>query len=67
MIRKMLMIFLILLIIPKANCVSANRAETIKLPVLMYHQISENENSWNNYVISPEEFRADMEYIKSLG
>ncbi len=67
MIRKMLIIFLIALIIPKTCCLGANETKRVKLPVLMYHQISENENSWNNYVISPEEFRSDMEYINSLG
>ncbi len=67
MVRKILILFLITIIVPQTNCHCAYNDEIIRLPILMYHQISENEKSWNNYVISPEEFRADMEYIKSLG
>lgn len=34
---------------------------------MMYHHISPRSSSWNDYVISPEEFRSDMEYLAEKG
>gem|GEM_PF-277759 len=67
MIKKMSVLILAILYIFQSECICVQAQETIKLPILMYHQISPNRNSWNDYVISPEEFREDMEYINSLG
>ncbi|MBH0230860.1 polysaccharide deacetylase family protein [Halobacillus yeomjeoni] len=38
-----------------------------KIPVLMYHSISENPADWNSIVISPEKFYEDMLYVKTMG
>lgn len=38
-----------------------------KIPVLMYHHISENEQDWSGATISPEKFKEDMLYLKTLG
>ena len=67
MIKKITALIIIFSFAFSSDCISANNPETVNLPVLMYHQISPNSKSWNEYVISPDEFRSDMEYIKSLG
>lgn len=67
MIKKITVLIIIFSFAFSSDCISANNPKTVNLPVLMYHQISPNSKSWNEYVISPEEFRADMEYIKTLG
>ena len=43
------------------------KEENKKIPILIYHHISEDPKSWNNIVISPKKFREDMLYIKALG
>ncbi len=39
----------------------------IRLPVVMYHHISKRSGTWNAYVISPEEFAGDMDYLAENG
>lgn len=39
----------------------------VRLPILMYHHLSETESKLNKYTISPEEFEADLKYIKENG
>lgn len=39
----------------------------IKLPVLMYHGIRKSCSAQNKYVISPDEFEADLKYINDNG
>ncbi len=39
----------------------------IALPILMYHQVSENPARWGTYVISPEEFEEDCKLIAQYG
>lgn len=62
--------FTLLLILPAfllmSGAVKAER-ERVALPVVMYHHISPTWSSWNDYVISVEEFRSDMEYLKAAG
>ena len=41
--------------------------EGIKLPVLMYHAIMSDPARSGDYVITPEAFRRDMEYIRDAG
>lgn len=47
------------------------RAETepapLRLPIVMYHHISERPGAWNDYVISPAEFEADLRCLRELG
>lgn len=47
--------------------IGAGASASIKLPIVMYHHISPEKNAQNEYVISPEEFRSDMEYLKREG
>lgn len=39
----------------------------INLPIIMYHHISTAKKSLNNYIISPETFQGDLEYLNSHG
>lgn len=40
---------------------------TASLPVIMYHHISEKGNLLGDYVITPEEFESDMQYLQANG
>ena len=42
-------------------------AETVKLPVIMYHLMTDNGSQLGKYVISTKQFESDMQYIKSKG
>ena len=46
---------------------SAKSPEQIRIPVVMYHHINKNSKYWNDYTISPEQFREDLEYIRESG
>lgn len=41
--------------------------ETIKLPVVMYHHFSTKPSSLGTYVLSPEQFEGDLQYIQKCG
>ena len=45
---------------------TAPREET-RLPILMYHSVCVNPRANSEYVLPPERFRADMEYLKAHG
>ncbi len=45
----------------------SQREESVKLPIVMYHHISENKSLLNKYVITPEEFESDVKYLKENG
>jgi len=47
--------------------VLAAEEEGIKLPVLMYHAIISDPRRSDEYVITPQAFRKDMEYISEAG
>lgn len=44
-----------------------NKEETTPLPIIMYHHISTSQKCWNDYTISPETFRGDLEYLRVHG
>lgn len=46
---------------------SVSAENGVALPIVMYHHISPTSEKWNDYVISLEEFRADMEYLNEHG
>ena len=35
-----------------------------ELPIVMYHHVLKEQARLNDYTISPDEFRTDMQYIK---
>jgi len=41
--------------------------ETVSLPIVMYHHISLRPETWNDYVISRDEFAADLSWLRSHG
>ncbi len=49
------------------NSKGRKKIEEIRIPILMYHHISEDPLEWNSSIISPDKFREDMLYLKALG
>ena len=45
----------------------AAESGAVYLPVVMYHHVSKNPRRWNDYVISPEELTADLDYLNAHG
>lgn len=41
--------------------------KSVRLPVIMYHQVSENSELWGQYVIPESTLREDFNYIKTNG
>lgn len=42
-------------------------AEAKKVPVLMYHHLSEKASEWNSLTVSPKKFKEDMQMLKKEG
>lgn len=51
----------------KTQSVAKVQTNAVTLPILMYHQISENPKRLGTYVISPEEFEQDCKLISEAG
>lgn len=49
------------------NVFKEDELQGIDLPILMYHHILKEEKMHGAYVISPEEFEADLKYLKEKG
>ena len=45
----------------------ASTSPSVRLPIIMYHQVLKNANSLGKYIISPKEFEEDVKYLKRLG
>lgn len=45
----------------------ASTKPSIKLPIVMYHQILKDEKTWGKYVISPDDFEKDLVYLLDKG
>lgn len=43
------------------------QTKTVRVPVIMYHHISEREELLNDYVITPQEFESDIAYLAESG
>ena len=43
------------------------REETVRLPVVMYHHVSEREKLWGKYVVSPRELENDLAFLHQAG
>ncbi len=50
-----------------APYVSAISNDTVSVPIIMYHQISNNSNILGDYVITPELLEMDFDYLKKNG
>ena len=55
------------IIMPLQIASGAESTTEIDLPVIMYHHINKNPKYLNNYTVSPDEFRRDLEYLKDNG
>ena len=40
---------------------------SIKVPIIMYHQILKDSKTWGKYVISPDDFEKDLIYLMEKG
>ena len=47
-----------------ARCAASREVD---LPVVMYHHISPKPKLWGDYVISPEQFERDLQYLSTQG
>lgn len=47
--------------------ISAKDNQSVKLPVVMYHQLTENESKAGRYVLALEQFENDLIYLKEKG
>ncbi len=66
--RKILAIMLCVVItVAAAAATSRTESSYIRLPVIMYHHISAKSSALGKYVISPEQFREDLVYLKEQG
>lgn len=67
--KRILAVTLSVAVILAATIAATARAEqdSVVLPVIMYHHISANSNALGEYVVSPEQFRSDLVYLKEQG
>lgn len=42
----------------------AEGTDCVRIPIIMYHQISSNPGLWSKLCITPEEFEADLKFLK---
>ena len=51
-----------------ALCLPARAAgESVALPIVMYHHVSEKPGNWNDYVVSPAELESDLCWLRDHG
>ena len=62
---SIILIFAVLLSFPASA--EEQEPEAVRLPIVMYHHISKDPARWNEYVVSADEFAADMDYLASHG
>lgn len=60
------LIMISLLAIP-AGADRADEEDPVRLPIVMYHHMSPKARLWGDYVISPEQFEADLIYLRENG
>ena len=67
--RRVFSIILILALLTAGSAVAGDAPEqdAVRLPVVMYHHIAKDPARWNKYVVSIDEFAADMDYLQSHG
>ena len=49
------------------NVKETSTKPSIKLPIIMYHQILKDSKTWGKYVISPDDFEKDLIYLLEKG
>ena len=61
---------LLLAVLTAAGALSAAASpeqETVSLPIVMYHHVSREAGRWGEYVVSEEEFEADLRWLREHG
>lgn len=51
----------------KENIPTESEDIGVFVPVIMYHSVLKDESSWGDYVISPSQLQADIDYLKADG
>lgn len=44
--------------------VGTNTVPEVKLPIIMYHQVTDNSKLWSKYAISSAQLESDFKYLK---
>ena len=65
--RIFIILLCILYAVPPAFAAAEEEEEETRLPVVMYHHISKDKSQWNDYVVSLEEFEADLAWLAGNG
>lgn len=47
--------------------VGTNTVPEVKLPIIMYHQVTDNSKLWSKYAISSAQLESDFKYLKEKG
>lgn len=50
-----------------ACCLCSSAAAAQSLPIVMYHDLTQDENATNKMTVTVERFRLDMEFLKEFG
>lgn len=53
--------------VPFLKATSTEPSEIHRIPIIMYHSIMKSKKSLGKFVISPDEFKSDLEYLKDNG
>lgn len=59
--------FLFALNFEKKSATASTTPNTVQLPILMYHHITENEKNAGKYTVLKNEFEEDLKYIENNG
>lgn len=62
----LIFVLTLLTLLPRAAA-AREQSEGIMLPVIMYHQVSDNSRLWGKYVVPPSTLREDFEYLRRCG
>lgn len=65
--KKIACLILAFLLLVPVFGIAGSGSREVRLPVVMYHHISNDPAKWNDYVVSIDEFRADMDYLRENG
>ena len=65
--KQMLLIALALLLIPFSPFHKAKAAETVEIPIIMYHKVTKDSAQWGKFAIAPWELEADFKFLKANG
>ncbi len=65
--RNIVMLFIILSLVLVTVAFVAADEECVEVPVIMYHGILKDKNYHGRFVISPEQFEQDLQWLKKEG